>query len=119
MVKLLARIISVGIETADMLVHEILSRQLRARRAVARYAGLTGAPDESGKRRREKGLARAGNARVRRGMIQLAWRFLLFQKGSALAQWFHTRAADARGVTRKTMIVASLGLRRDKAHGRT
>jgi transposase len=106
MVKLLARIIGVGIETADMLVHEILSRQLRDRRAVARYAGLTGAPDESGKRRREKGLARAGNARVRRGMIQLAWRFLLFQKDSALAQWFRTRTADARGDTRKTMIVA-------------
>jgi transposase len=87
-------------------VHEVLSRQLRDRRAVARYAGLTGAPDESGKRRREKGLARAGKARVRRGMIQLAWRFLLFQKDSALAQWFRTRTADARGNTRKTMIVA-------------
>ncbi|MFG3593927.1 transposase [Bradyrhizobium sp. RDI18] len=57
-----------------MLVNEILSRNLRDRRAVARYAGLTGAPDESGQRRREKGLARAGNGRVRRGMIQLAWR---------------------------------------------
>ncbi|WP_298426641.1 hypothetical protein [Rhodoblastus sp.] len=34
-----------------MLVHEILSRRLRDRRAVARYAGLTGAPDESGGRR--------------------------------------------------------------------
>src|SRR6478735_8211608 len=66
MVKLLTRIIGVGIETADMLVHEILSRQLRDRRAVARYAGLTGAPDESGNKRREKGLAKAGNARVRR-----------------------------------------------------
>jgi len=36
---------------------------------VARYAGLTGAPDESGAKRREQGLAKAGNARVRRGMI--------------------------------------------------
>src|SRR5262249_42925970 len=105
-VKLLTRIIGIGIETADMLVHEILSRKLRDRRAVARYAGLTGAPDESGKRRREKGLARAGNARVRRGMIQLAWRFLLFQKDSALAQWFRARTAEARGGTRKTLIVA-------------
>ena len=86
MVRLLAQVIGVGIETADMLVHEILSRAWRDRRAVARYAGLTGAPDESGARRRERGLARAGNARVRRGMIQLAWRFLLFQKDSALAQ---------------------------------
>jgi transposase len=106
MVRLIARIIGVGVETADMLVHEILSRGLRDRRAVARYAGLTGSPDESGKRRREKGLARAGSARVRRGMIQLAWRFLLFQKDSALVQWFHTRTADGRKATRKTMIVA-------------
>ncbi len=106
MVRLLAQVIGVGIETADMLVHEILSRTLRDRKAVARYAGLTGAPDESGARRREKGLARAGNARVRRGMIQLAWRFLMFQKDSALAQWYRARTADARGTTRKTMIVA-------------
>src|ERR1700693_178809 len=70
MVRLIARVIGVGIETADMLVHEVLSRKLRDRRAVARYAGLTGAPDESGSKRREKGLAKAGNARVRRGMIQ-------------------------------------------------
>jgi transposase len=106
MVHLLARVMGIGIETADMLVHEVLARTLRDRRAVARYAGLTGSPDESGSRRREKGLAKAGNARVRRGMIQLAWRFLLHQKESALAQWYRARTADARGGTRKTLIVA-------------
>jgi transposase len=106
MVSLLARVIGIGIETADMLVHEILSRNLRDRRAVARYAGLTGSPDESGKKRREKGLARAGNARVRRGMIQLAWRFLLFQKDSALAQWYRAQTTDARRGIRKILIVA-------------
>jgi transposase len=106
MVRLLARIMGIGIDTADMLVHEVLARNLRDRRAVGRYAGLTGSPDESGSRRREKGLAKAGSARVRRGMIQLAWRFLLFQKESALAQWYRARTADARGGTRKTMIVA-------------
>ena len=106
MLRLLARVVGVGVETADMLVHEILSRGLRDRRAVARYAGLTGSPDESGSRRREKGLARSGNARVRRGMIQLAWRFLLHQKDSALARWYRARTADARAGTRKTLIVA-------------
>jgi transposase len=106
MLVLLARVIGVGIETADMLVNEVFVRNLRDRRAVARYAGLAGAPDESGARRREKGLARAGNARVRRSMLQLAWRFLMFQKDSALAQWFQRRAADRRPGTRKTMIVA-------------
>jgi transposase len=105
MVRLLARVLGIGVETADMLVHEVLSRRLRDRRAVARYAGLTGAPDESGSKRREKGLARAGNARVRRGMIQLAWRFLRFQKESALARWYRARTDPAAG-SRKTMIVA-------------
>jgi transposase len=106
MVRLLARVIGVGIETADMLVREVLSRNLRDRKAVARYAGLTGSPDESGARRREKGLARVGNARVRRGMLQLAWRFLRFQGDSQLARWYRARTADARGGTRKAMIVA-------------
>ena len=105
-ILLLARVVGIGVETADMLVQEVLSRNLRDRRAVARYGGLTGSPEESGARRREKGLARAGNARVRRGMLQLAWRFLMFQKDSALAQWYRARTTDARGATRKTMIVA-------------
>src|SRR5947199_1177951 len=106
MVRLLARVVGVGLETADMLVREVLSRELRDRKALARNAGLTGSPDESGARRREKGLARVGNARVRRGMLQLAWRFLRFQGDSHLARWYRARTADARGGTRKTMIVA-------------
>lgn len=105
MVLLLAKVVGIGPETADMLVHEVLARGLRDRRAVARFAGLTGSPDESGARRREKGLSKAGNARVRRGMIELAWRFLQHQKDSELATWFRSRV-EAPGVRRKTMIVA-------------
>src|SRR5262249_28897206 len=105
MVLLLARVIGVGVETADMLVHEGLSRNLPGRRAVARYTGLTGSPHDSGDKRREKGLSRTGNTRVRRGMILLAWRFLEFQKDSALVQWFYARTENARG-SRKKMIVA-------------
>ena len=106
MVRLLACVIGVGVETADMLVQEVLCRNPRDRRALARYAGLTGSPDESGKRRREKGLAKAGNARVRRGLIQLAWRFLRFQKDSALAQWYRGRTECPKGARKTTMIVA-------------
>ncbi len=101
----LQQISGLGLETADMLTHEVLSRDLRDQRAVARYAGLTGSPDESGRRRREKGLAKAGNARVRRGMIQFAWRFLIHQKDSALAQWYQASVA-AGGKKRKTIVVA-------------
>jgi transposase len=39
-------------------------------------------------------------------MIQLAWRFLMFQKESALALWYRARTADSRSGTRKAMIVA-------------
>jgi transposase len=106
MIHLLSRVVGVGVETADMLAHEILIRDLSDRRAVARYAGLTGSPDESGARRRERGLSRAGNARVRRGMVQLAWRFLVFQKESALVRWYRDRTADGRTRTRMAMIVA-------------
>src|SRR5246127_4938330 len=38
MVRQLARIVGVGVETADLLVHELLSRPMRDRRAVARGA---------------------------------------------------------------------------------
>jgi hypothetical protein len=67
--------VGVGVETADLLVHELLSRPMRDRRAVARYAGLRGSPDESGARRRKQGLARAGNARVRRAMTSGEFRW--------------------------------------------
>jgi transposase len=61
---------------------------------------------EHGLERIEIGVcAQHENAVVRRGMIQLAWRFLMFRKDSALAQWFQARTQNTRG-TRKTMIVA-------------
>ena len=105
MVHLLARVTGIGVETADTLVREVLTRNLRDRRAVARYGGLTGAPNQSGSFNREKGLARSGNPRVRRCMIGLAWRFVRLQKDSPLVKWFELRTANARG-SRKTMIVA-------------
>jgi len=106
LVLMLAHILGLGLETADLLVHEVLTRNLRDHRAVGRYGGITGSPDESGNSRREQGLAKAGNWRVRYSSLQLAWRWLKFQKGSALAQWYRARTVDGRGDTRKKMIVA-------------
>jgi len=107
MVRHLARVVGLGVETADILVNEVLSRPMRDRKAVARYAGLTGSPDESGaKRQGNKGSPKQATPGSRRGMIQLAWRFLRFQKESALALWYRARTADSRVGPRKTMIVA-------------
>jgi transposase len=104
-VRLLARIFGLGLDTADTLVREILLRRLRDRKAVARMAGLTGSPQESGSKRREKGLSRSGNARVRKAMIQMAWRMLKFQPESALVLWYKQRTDGTKGL-RKRMIVA-------------
>ena len=106
LVLMLAKIFGLGLETADLLVHEVLTRNLRDHRAVGRYGGLTGSPDESGKTRREQGLAKAGNWRVRHSSLQLAWRWLNHQKGSALAQWYRERTAGGGDLIRKKMIVA-------------
>jgi transposase len=106
LILMLAKVLGLGLETADLLVHEVLTRNLRDERAVGRYGGLTGSPDESGKTRREQGLAKAGNWRVRHSALQLAWRWLKWQKGSALAQWFFMRTAGGGSVVRKKMIVA-------------
>ena len=106
MVEQLATIRGLGLDTSDMLASELFFRQISNRRALARYGGLTGSPDESGQKRREKGLARAGNMRVRNGLIQLAWRFLKFQPDSELARWFRQRTVGGPVGIRKKMIVA-------------
>jgi transposase len=105
LVQLLTRVVGLGVETADMLVHEVMLRSVRDRRALARYAGLTGSPHESGSMRREKGMSRSGNPRVRRGMVEFAWRFLRYQPTSDLACWYHQRTGMQRNA-RKPMIIA-------------
>ncbi len=106
MIQLLARIVGLGVETATVLVREMLCRRFRDRRAVASYAGLTGTPFRSGSMEREQGISRHGNARVRRILGQLAWRWLRFQPESALTRWFAERTSGAKGRIRKIMIVA-------------
>lgn len=106
MIQLLARIVGLGTESATVLVREMLCRRFRDRRAVASYAGLTGTPFKSGGMEREQGLDRSGNARVRRILVQLAWRWLRFQPASALSGWFAERTSGAKGRIRKIMIVA-------------
>jgi len=72
-------------------------------------AGETGSDtgiNRSGARRREKAILVVAPRAEQLESGLVAWRFLMFQKDSALAQWYRARTADARGATRKTMIVA-------------
>lgn len=101
-----ARVKGTGLQTAVLLETEVFCRDLPDRRAVARLGALSGSPDESGSRRREKGLARAGSVRVRGAMIQCAYRFVMHQPDAALTQWYRRRTENAPVRLRKVMIVA-------------
>jgi transposase len=102
----LATIAGVGQATAATLVAEVFTRGFTDRRALARFVGLTGTPDESGSRRRDRGLMKAGSARVRHVMVQLAWRMLYHQPEAALVRWYRERVAKANSAGRKNFIVA-------------
>ena len=106
MIQVLSKIVGVGVETATALVHEVFSRRFRDRRALAAFVGLTGTPFNSGGSRREQGISKNGNPRMRRMITQLMWRWLKFQSGSALARWFEERTGGAKGRIRKIMAIA-------------
>ena len=106
MIQLLVRIVGLGVETATVLVHETFSRRFRDRRRLASFAGLTGTPFSSGAMNREQGISKSGNPRVRRILMQLAWRWLRHQPHSELSGWYALRTNGAKGRLRKIMIVA-------------
>lgn len=103
----LATVKGVGEETAWKLAHEFFGwREFRNRREVGGAAGLTGSPYSSGDSHREQGISKAGNARVRHLMTELAWRWLKFQPGSGLAKWYEKRFGEGTKRARRIGIVA-------------
>ena len=85
---------------------EGLFRSFGNRRQLAAYAGLAPTPWRSGTVDQEQGISKAGNPRLRRTMIELAWLWQRHQPASALSRWFHTRVGNERGRIRRISIVA-------------
>ena len=85
---------------------EALFRPFANRRQVAAYAGLAPTPWQSGGMERDQGISKAGNARLRRTMIQMAWLWLRHQSRSAISRWFAARVGTMRGRVRRIAIVA-------------
>ena len=104
--SLLLRLRSIGPEFASVLSSEAFYRKFGNRREVAGYAGLAPSPWRSGGINVEQGISKAGNARLRKTMIQMAWLWLRHQPGSNLSRWFHARVGDRRGKIRRIAIVA-------------
>ena len=103
---LLIRLRGIGPEFASVLWLEGLFRGFTNRRQLAAYAGLAPSPWRSGDMKREQGISKSGNPRLRTTVIELAWLWLRHQPDSALAHWFQERVKSDRGRIRRVMIVA-------------
>lgn len=102
----LMRLKGIGVETATLLWLEGLFRPFANRRQLAAYAGLAPTPWLSGRIRREQGISKSGNPRLRTAMVELAWLWLRNQPASALSRWFADRVRDEGGRKRRITIVA-------------
>jgi transposase len=102
----LAKIKSIGPEFATALVGEVFYRSFDNRKQLASYVGLTPAHFQSGAMSRDQGISKAGNAKARTVMIELAWLWLRHQPDSPLSVWFRERVGKLKGRIRRITIVA-------------
>ena len=102
----LAKIKSIGPEFATALVGEVFYRSFDNRKQLASYVGLTPAHFQSGAMSRDQGISKAGNAKARTVMIELAWLWLRHQPDSDLSVWFRDRVGKLKGRIRRITIVA-------------
>jgi transposase len=106
-VRWLLNLKGIGSNGAWLLVHELFSwRRFENRRQLASLAGLSPTPYDSGGSRREQGISKAGNRRVRWMMVQLAWGWLQYQPESELSKWYERRFGGGNSRVRKIGIVA-------------
>ncbi|MEW9310667.1 IS110 family transposase [Labrys neptuniae] len=105
-VAALAGIYGVGSNFAAVLAREVFYRQFGNRKQLASYVGLTPIPHQSGSVDKDRRIGRAGNARVRKTMVQAAWLWLRYQPDSELSAWFRQRVGALKGRARRIAIVA-------------
>jgi transposase len=105
MIQQLAKLRGIGVQSATVLVREGFVREFANGKALGSYAGLTATPYSSGGIEREQGIGKAGNARLRTVMVELAWLWQRYQPSSAQVRWFRERSGTGRRM-RKVMVVA-------------
>jgi transposase len=97
----------VGVESAWKLEKEFFGwRKFRNGGELGALSGLSPTPYDSGESRREQGISKAGNKRVRAIMIEVGWSWLRYQPQSKLSQWFNERFAHGGKRMRRIGIVA-------------
>ena len=107
MVRRLLGLAGIGPNGAWLLVYEFFAwRSFRNRKQVGALVGLTGTAYQSGDSMCEQGISKAGNRRMRKLLVELAWCWLQWQPASALSQWYGQRFGEGRGPARKIGVVA-------------
>jgi len=103
----LMKLNGIGANSSWVFVMEFFGwRKFRNRREVGALAGLTPTPYDSGGSRREQGISKAGNWRIRTMAVEIAWCWLRFQPHSKLSRWFNERFASGGSRMRRIGIVA-------------
>jgi transposase len=98
---------AIGPVGASVLATEIFGwRRIRNGRELGALVGLVPAPYQSGETDYDQGITRAGNAHVRRVIVQLAWGWIHHQRDSALTHWYQQRFGTGGKRLRKIGIVA-------------
>jgi transposase len=106
-VRRLLNLKGIGDNGAWLLVYEFFAwRTIKNRRELGSLAGLTPTPYSSGESRREQGISKAGNRRVRWMMTELAWGWVRYQPQSELSQWYQRRFGRGNRRLRKVGIMA-------------
>lgn len=97
----------IGIRSAARVSREVLDwRTFTSGRQVGSLIGLSPTPYASGAQRREQGISKAGNRRVRTVMVEVARGWCRFQPDSALARWYTDRFAHGSVRLQRIGIVA-------------
>lgn len=102
----LVQLRGVGPVSAQRLVLELFWRHFANARQLGACVGLVPQPYDSGTMRKDQGISKQGNRRVRALLIELAWMWLRYQPDSALSCWFSSKVQGDSKRSRRVAIVA-------------
>src|SRR5690606_2532313 len=92
--------------TAAVLAGEILDwHRFDNRRQVASYTGLCPSEQSSGQSRRQGGISKHGNPRVRHALVEACWRLLLWQPDYPPVK--KRRAATGKRARKRAVVAAA------------
>ncbi|MFZ3206831.1 MAG: IS110 family transposase [Pseudomonas sp.] len=102
----LVQLRGVGPVSAQRLVLELFWRHFANARQLGASVGLVPQSYDSGTMRKDQGISKQGNRRVRALLVELAWMWLRYQPNSALSCWFASKVQGDSKRSRRVAIVA-------------